>query len=579
MRATSQFILFVVTAFVIAVFYVPLGHSDYAGRWGDGTFGMQISLHGSSRIDAVAPDSPAAAAGVRVGDSALFSPLFLAWTRTQSPRAGQRESFTFVHPGGKRYRITMTAVPVSGFSLWDRITGVLAIVPATIFLGVAFALVFLRPSVMTWAFYAYAIGYFSTAPSFEYFSGVLPVGAYAVLAFFLSTFAGGFAVLPLLPFVLRFPDDDVKGVRRIVDATIWVAIALAFLAYSFEWYRAWTSLSSISYASVLDTWLPLGTFFLAALLLLQKFKHAPENVRQRFSFLVVGIIVSFVAYAVYFVPGVPVAVAQIAGYAVVVMPVSVAYAVLRHRVLDVKFVLNRAIAYGMVSLFVIAIVSLLDWLFSRVVSEQHLAVAGELVATIVIGLLLDRINKWIEGGVESVLFRGRRSAENFLRRAAAALPYATEIAAVTEGLVQIPDEALKLSAAAHYRRSPVNGRFEGAGTTKDTPMAPSGFDPNDLLVRMLQASENRVWLEELRAHLDSENAAIYVLAVPVSVRHELVSFTLYGAHRNGSQLDPEEVKLLEELAREASRSYDHIEAVRTRERYAHLITAASIETG
>ena len=53
-----------------------------------------------------------------------------------------------------------------------------------------------------------------------------------------------------------------------------------------------------------------------------------------------------------------------------------------------------------------------------------------------------------------------------------------------------------------------------------------------------------MWLDEVRAYLDPVNAGVYVLAVPVLVRHELVSFTLYGAHRNGAQLDPEEVELL-----------------------------------
>jgi hypothetical protein len=157
-----------------------------------------------------------------------------------------------------------------------------------------------------------------------------------------------------------------------------------------------------------------------------------------------------------------------------------------------------------------------------------------------------------------------------LRRAARALPYATEEIAVTDGLVQVPVDALKLSAAALYRRSNDGSRFEGISTSSNATVAPPGFDRNHLLVRMLQSAEERVWLDPLRSHLDAENASIYAIAVPVTVRHELVSFTLYGAHSNGSQLDPEEVEMLDELAREASRAYDHIEAVRTRERYGVL---------
>ena len=577
MIAASRFVLFAITALVLLIFYAPLGHSDYAGRWADGTFGIESARTLRGYVVGVEPGSPAQRAGVRPGDRLIVAPFSTQWPKAEWPLAGEVESLSFARPDGTHYRVTLKAIAPADFTWWDRLSGVLAIVPATIFLVVAFTLVFLRPSTMTWAFYAFAIGYFSTGPSFEYFSHVLPPGPYVAMTYLLSTFAGGFAVLPLLLFVLRFPDDDLSGMRRRANLTIWMAIVLAFAAYSYEWYLQLSSLSPIAFESVLDRWIPLATFVAAALIFIRKFKTASADIRQRFGFLVVGLIVSFAAYAVYYVPGVPGPVAQIIGYAVVVMPISVAYAVLRHRVLDVNFVLNRAIAYGLVSLFVITVVSLLDWFFGRVVSEQHLAVAGELGATIVVGLLLDRINKWIERGVESVLFRSRRIAERYLRRAAEALPYATDVSAVTDGLVQIPDEALTLSAAAHYRRSPQTGRFEGAGTTAATPMAPSGFDPNHLLVRMLQASETRVWLDELRTHLDSENAAIYVLAIPVTVRHELVSFTLYGAHRNGAQLDPEEVKLLEELAREASRSYDHIEAVRARERYAQLVTARSIE--
>ena len=68
------------------------------------------------------------------------------------------------------------------------------------------------------------------------------------------------------------------------------------------------------------------------------------------------------------------------------------------------------------------------------------------------------------------------------------------------------------------------------------------------------------------------------MAVPVTVRHELVSFTLFGAHANGAQLDPDEVELLKELAREASRAYDHVEAERARERYTQLVAKEAAHT-
>jgi hypothetical protein len=569
MKLAARLALTTITALVIAIFYVPLGHSDYAGEWGGGTYGVASERQFSVRVDAVAPGSPADLAGVRAGDTLDVTPFSKDSAALLYPRAGNRGTFSFRRPDGRPYTVTMTAVPLTSFTRTTQVLGILAILPATIFVAIAFVLVFLRPSVMTWSFYAFATGFLSTQPSMAFYETYLSPGAFAVLAFFLTTVWGNFAVLPLIPFVMRFPDNRLTGFTRAFDRVMWIAIAAAFVAYSAAWFR-WEHDGYSFWSGALDVWIPLAAFALATYIVIKKYKHASPQVRQRFGFLVPGLIVSFIAYAIYFVPAVPRWLSELIGIAVVIMPISVMYAVLKHRVLDINFVLNRALAYGILSVFVIAFVSLLDWTAGHLLSEGRFATGIELLATIGIGFLLDRINHAVQNMVEVVFFRGRRASEDYLRRVARALPYATEESAVTEGLVQTPADALQLSAAALYRRSSSGKRFEGIGTSSETTIAPPGFDGNHLLVRMLESGEQRVWLEELRGHLDREQAQHYVLAVPVTVRHELVSFVLYGPHRNGSQLDPEEVDLLEELAREASRAYDHIEAVRIRERYATI---------
>jgi hypothetical protein len=569
MKLVARLVLVAITALVILIFYVPLGHSDYSGAWRGGTYGIEASGQFRALVAAVAPGSPADIAGVRAGDLLEVAAFSRDFPALVFPRAGDRGTFIFRRPDGREYHVTMTAVPFASFTRTVQLLGVLAILPATIFIAIAFVLVFLRPNVMTWSFYAFATGFLSTQPSIAFYQAYLSNTAFSVLAFVLTTVWGNFAVMPLLPFVLRFPDNQLTGVTKTFDRAVWIAMALAFIAYATAWFK-WEHGIYSFWGSALDVWLPLATFALATYIVIKKYKYASPQVRQRFGFLVPGLIVSFAAYAIYFVPAVPRWLAEIIGFAVVIMPVSVMYAVLKHRVLDINFVLNRALAYGILSVFVIAFVSSLDWAAGHLLAQGRFATSIELLVTIAVGFLLDRINHAVQNVVEVVFFRERRVAEDFVRRAARALPYATEESAVTDGLVQIPVDALQLSAAALYRRSADGKRFEGIATSSETTVAPPGFDENHLLVRMLESGEQRVWLEELRGHLDREQAKYYVLAVPVTVRHELVSFVLYGPHRNGSQLDPEEVELLEELAREASRAYDHIEAVRIRERYAQL---------
>ena len=568
--ALARVLLILVTVFVVTIYYVPIGHVDFAENWGEGTFGLAIPAR-TATIVAVERDSPADRAGIRTGDRLIDHGDYEISSRLRSAYPRERETLE-LQRNGVTYVAIVTGAPNPSFGLWQRIGGVLAYLPPTIFLIVAFLLVFLRPSIMSWSLYLFAVGYFGTSPVFMYWSHVLSPAAYVALSFLLSTVFGPWSALPLLPFILRFPNGDVAGWRRRVDPFVWAFLALSYALYVVEWQVYYRGSETIPTWDVIpSTVIPLAAFVFAGLILAKNVSTATPSDRQRWGFLAIGTFASFLAYAIYFVPGVPFAVGQVIGFAVVLMPICIAYAVFRLRVLDVNFVLNRALVYGSLSLGVVAFVSILDWFFSRVVAIGRLAIGLELLATIGVGFLLDRINHLIERIVESVFFRRRRLAEKHLRRAASALPYATDESAIVDGLVQIPVDALDLAAAALYRRSDGGDRYEGVATAQQTTVAPPGFDRNDLLVRMLFADESIVWLDEIRSHLDAENAAIYTLAVPVSVRHELVSFTLYGAHANGAQLDPDEVELLKELAREAARAYDHVEAERAQRRYSKLL--------
>jgi len=576
-QALARGLLILVTLFVVAIYYLPIGHVDFAENWGEGTFGLTIPTR-TVTVVSVEKGSPADRAGIRAGDRLVDRGNNEISSRVRSAYPRERETLT-LERNNVTYVGVVAGVANPNFGLWQRIGGVLAYLPGTVFLIVAFLLVFLRPSVMSWALYVFAVGYFGTGPVFMYWSHVLSPAAYVVLTFLLSTVFGNWSVLPLLPFLLRFPNGDVEGWACRLDPFIWAFLALSFGLYVVEWQVYYRGSETVPTWDVIpSTVIPLAAFVVAGLILAKNVSMATPSDRQRWGFLAVGTFASFLAYAIYFVPGVPFAVGQVIGFAVVLMPICIAYAVFRLRVLDVNFVLNRALVYGILSLGVVAFVSVLDWFFSRVVAIGRLAIGLELLATIGIGFLLDRINRVVERIVESVFFRRRRLAEQHLRRAALALPYATDETAIVDGLVQIPADALDLASAALYRRSDGGVRYEGVATARQATVAPPGFDRNDLLVRMLLADESIVWLDEIRSHLDAENAAIYTLAVPVSVRHELVSFTLYGAHANGAQLDPEEVELLKELAREAARAYDHVEAERAQQRYSRMLVNESAQT-
>ena len=51
-----------------------------------------------------------------------------------------------------------------------------------------------------------------------------------------------------------------------------------------------------------------------------------------------------------------------------------------------------------------------------------------------------------------------------------------------------------------------------------------------------------------------------ILAIPLVVRHDLIAFVLYGGHKTGEAIDPDEQKTLAHLAHAAASAYEHIHA-------------------
>ena len=179
-----------------------------------------------------------------------------------------------------------------------------------------------------------------------YWSHVLVPAAFVALSFVLSTVFGPWSVLPLLPFVLRFPNGDVLGWRRRIDPFVWAFLGLAYVLYVVEWRCVLRNeiASGVGHRSEHDH--SAAPSSVAGLILAKNVATATPSDRQRLGFLAIGTFASFLAYAIYYVPGVPFAVGQVVGFAVVLMPICIAYAVFRLRVLDVNFVLNRALVYG-----------------------------------------------------------------------------------------------------------------------------------------------------------------------------------------------------------------------------------------
>jgi hypothetical protein len=255
------------------------------------------------------------------------------------------------------------------------------------------------------------------------------------------------------------------------------------------------------------------------------------------------------------------------------VPITVAYAVIRHRVLDIRFAFSRAVVYGIITFGAIAAFALIDWFFQHVIAERQAAVYVEIIAGIGLGVGFHSLEMRLDGLVDSVIFRTRHLADQRLARIAAALSHARSLRAVDELLTSAPLEAWQLGSAAVFRRQDDNRYLRTAAAGWGDGMAGS-FDGNDVLLLTLQEELAPIRLADIRWQPTSVPAADQrpVLAVPIVVRRSLVGVALYAGPLSGEAFDPDAITLLERLAAGAAGAYDQLEIESLRDRLRELET-------
>jgi hypothetical protein len=243
-------------------------------------------------------------------------------------------------------------------------------------------------------------------------------------------------------------------------------------------------------------------------------------------------------------------------------PFAVAYAIFRHHILDINFVINRTLVYAVVTGVLVAGFALIDFVLHEVLTSTRLALVAEIGAALLAGFWINGLHRGADRLVDRVLYRRRYEAERRLERASAGLLHAHSKDAVDRMLVDEAVEALDLASAAVFRAT-TDGVFRRSfafGWAGDSSLI---IDRDDRLALHLCANHDALDPSDIRGTtlLAPGGPARPALAVPLVARHELLGIALYSAHARGERLDPIENKMLSNLATAASAAYDHLDAV------------------
>ncbi|HZV77803.1 MAG TPA: hypothetical protein VFF63_08615 [Candidatus Babeliales bacterium] len=542
----------------------------FLGIWSAGTLWPQIACtwqqcpgnglatNFDGVVTRVQDGSPAQRAEIVPGDR-IVSPLPEGLFRRPPPLL----EFRLLHEGAER-AVTLAPEP-ERMTPSDRLTRLALVASYAIFLVVGSGVLLLRPSAMTWAFYLYCLlrrygdfgFYWAGSSAFFWFNFL----AFAAL--------GGASCALVTIFALRFPRDRLTGWRLQVNR---FAVGLTF-ALPVAWLCLFVRVGIFGLPSqslfdamlYLTSLVYLGAAAIFVLTLIQS--HGEDRQRLRW-ILVFPIVLVLRVVVVNFQYSLPSWFSVMLIVLAVCIPISVAYAVVRQRVFDVEFAISRALVYAAITSIIAGTFILLDWFMSRQFAQTRFTLTAEIILALAIGSWLNMLHRNVDRFIDSTFFRQRHLAEERLTKAAAAVLRAESREVVDRFLVHEPLKALDLHSAAIFRGSDASGRFIREMAVGWERVETRELTQEDPLVLHLLAEQTPVRLADVVWPSEESPMRLgdSVLAMPVLLRDQLAAIVLYGPHRNGTDIDPDEARAVSLLVERAGAAYDHIEARTLREK-------------
>lgn len=352
----------------------------------------------------------------------------------------------------------------------------------------------------------------------------------AVLGTMATAFLAGYAML----------FTPASRMRRLFAWLSYASVALACAIVVVGAFGLWTlaidpggTLLSGKPAQIAYNFLP---FLFPLLCTIMAIAETRGGERTRIAWATGSLFLVYSAYcaaeiAIIFFPAVDVSAAfVIANVALFIAPLGLTYALLRRRLLDLGFVLNRAAIFTTVSIIVVGLFILFEWALGGWLAHASHAtnVAFSAVLALVLGFSVNFIHVRVERLIDNLFFRRRHQGTQALRGLANEAAYFTDV----ETLLQETIRVLQTHADASAVTTVIGdggGSFAGA----------SGDDP---VIAALRTSHKPVDLHDLESKLVGE------VAFPMVSRGQLMGALVLGRKRSGDSYAPDESEAIRHVA-------------------------------
>jgi hypothetical protein len=537
--------LFTATLLLTELWHAPRSFAPGAA----GTLGVRYHVLpevGRSRyvIDELAPDSPLRAAGAEVGDLWVPDRFYDAARRLA---ADERIGLTLQQDGAARH-ITVVA----------------------------------RQDPQQTVIWPYLLSWFCGACSLAL--GLLigirhPVGTASRAVSLFSVLTPAFLLLAL-GFIFNFPNNDPRDtpvkrwlVRHAVPiyGVLWLTMVVAATAHAAGFHVPGYSVADITGSAM--------AAIMALTVLWTNWRSSVGEFRQKHLWILLSTALLFAMQPLaqglshFWADDQSQQVAwTLVRSAALLSTLTFAYAILRHRVLNIGFAINRVMVYGAASVGMLLSFGLIEWMAHHLLDFAGREKSVWLDIGIALGIFLafHRLRHWGEKQVERLFFHAWHVKEQALRQFVKEAPFITRPEALLRAFTAALDRFTDGAGHALYRRISSGDYQRVAASLFD---APAKVDADEPLVVSLRASQAPSHPSDAHSALPAE------IALP-SIHHgHLDGFILLGPKPDGETYRPDEKEVLgfaahqvgldfralrmEELEREIAEAHQTIDSLRT----------------
>ena len=510
----------------------------------------------------LAPNSPAAYAGIRPGDLLIAINNIPVTSQVQVTRrlwhAGLWTQVRYkLSRDGREFETPLVTVPAekpASIENYGRFVGLLYL-----FIGL---FIFVRrwnaPRAIH--FYVFCLVSFILY-SFQY-SGKLDAFDYEV--YWARIVARLLAPALLLHFALVFPERAEGRVRSLSKLTLVYGPAVALLFFHIS-----TAFNMLGFVPWLGSRLLLdkielsylGIYFLAAGLVFYKsFREAPSGVlRQQLKWLTGGTIAGSLPFALFYI--VPFIFDAATRYwmrssvlSLILIPLCFGYAIIRYRLMDVDIIFKRGLAYTAATAAVAAVYFALVALIADIFHAQTSGPVGGMIAIVIAAFLFQPFREWIQARLDRFFYRDRLDYRRTLIEFGRTLTNEVRFDPMLGSVMDRLSQTLLVDRIAIFMEDPMHpGQMRLArsmGVRLSEPMDLSFLEP-----ARPEFARGALFFESPRAARDVSDSVRQTLEqldlnyfVPCRIREHTVALLGLGKTVDGDFLSSDDVELVQTIA-------------------------------